>query len=291
MDYKSINEKIANGEFEIFVEAGVTDKKQKFMSLDSLVHQLKRYSSKLNQITPSKLGKLLPIVMIDGEFSIAVGMVLDDQGSLLETAKSIEESARQEIIEKFKEAEKTSISSIEDGNKIARDMLRSKISREELEERLVDVADESVVRNVIDSARDTKTIIDFKRSSQTIGGSLDIPKDVAGSQKISYQNCRIVAFTGNNDFEIEIDVESEARNPKNSILVSCDKSSTLNVLMHLAGSVSARFDCEVRAIEEIKSKKLKLMVINLPEPMQILSAVESNVSDLKKTYQSRFDFK
>jgi hypothetical protein len=60
--------------------------------------------------------------------------------------------------------------------------------------------------------------------------------------------------------------------------------------MHLAGSVSARFDCELRAIEEIKSKKLKLMVINLPEPMQILSAVESNVSDLKKIYQSGFDF-
>ena len=291
MDYKSINEKIANGEFEIFVEAGVTDKKQKFMSLDSLVHQLKRYSSKLNQITPSKLGKLLPIVMIDGEFSIAVGMVLDDQGSLLETAKSIEESARQEIIEKFKEAEKISISSIKEGNRIAKDMLKSKISREELEERLVDVADESVVRSVIDSARDTKTMIDFKSSSQTIGGSLDIPKDVAGSQKISYQNCRIVAFAGNNDFDIEIDVESETNNPKNSIRVSCDKSSSFNVLMHLAGSVSARFDCEVRAIEEIKSKKSKLMVINLPEPMQILSAVESNVSDLKKTYQSRFDFK
>ena len=290
MDNKSITEKIANGEFEIFVEAGVTDKKQKFMTLDSLIVQFKRYSSKLNQITPSKLGTLLPIVMIDGRFSIALGMVLDDQGSLLETANSIEESARQEIIDKFKEAEKTSISSIKEGNRIAKDMLKSKISREELGERLEGVADESVVRSVIDSARDTKTIIDFKRSSQTIGGSLDIPKDVAGSQKIRYQNCRIIAFAGNNDFDIEIDVESETRNPKNSIRVSCDKSSPLNVLIHLAGSVSTRFDCEVRVIEEIKSKKLKLMVINLPDPMQILSAVETNVSALKKTYQSGFDF-
>lgn len=290
MDYKSINEKIADGEFEIFVETGVTNKKQKFMTLESLIIQFKRYSRKLEQITPSKLGKLLPIVMIDGEFSIALGMVLDDQGSLLDTADSIEESARQEIIEKFKEAEKTSISSIKDGNKIARDMLKSKISREELEERLVDVADESVARSAIDSARDAKTNLDFKHSSQTIGGSLDIPKDVAGSQKISYQNCRIAAFAGNNDFDIEIDVESETKNPKNSIRVSCDKSSSLNELMHLAGSVSARFDCEVRAIQEIKSKKLKLMVINLPDPMQIVSVAELNVSDLKKRYQAGFDF-
>ena len=290
MHNKSILEKIANGEFEIFVEAGVTNKNQKFMTLDSLIIQLRRYSRKLNHITPSKLGKLLPIVMIDGKFSIAAGMVLEDQGSLLESAKSIEESARQEIIEKFKEAEKTSIASIKEGNRIAKDMLKSKILREDLAEMLMDVTDERVVRNVIDLARDSKTVIDFKNSSQTIGNSLDIPKDVAGSQKISYQNCRIVAFAGNNDFDIEIDTESETKNPKKSIRVSCDKSSSLNVLMHLAGSVSARFDCEVRAIEEIKSKKLKLIVINLPEPMQILAAVESNVSDLKKTYQSGFDF-
>lgn len=290
MDNKSISEKIANGEFEIFVEAGVTNKKQKFLSLESLIIQFKRYSSKLNQITPSKLGKLLPIVMIDGEFSIALGMILSDQGSLLETANGIEESARLEIIQKFKEAEKTSISSIKDGNKIAKDMLRSKISSEELEERLVDVADESVVRNVIDLARDAKTVVDFKQSSQTIGGSLDIAKDVVGSQKISYQNCRIVAIYGNSEFDIVIDGENEIVKPQNSIRVSCDKFSQLNVFMLLAGSVSARFDCEVRAIEEIKSKKLKLMVINLPDPMQILSKVESNVTDLKKICQSGFDF-
>lgn len=290
MHNKSITEKIENGEFEILVETGVTNKKQKVMALESLIIQFKRYSRKLEQITPTKLGKLLPIVMIDGEFSIAVGMVLDDQGSLLDTANSIEESARQEIIDKFKEAEKTSISSIKDGNKIARDMLKSKISLEELEVRLVGVADESVVRSAIDSARDAKTNLDFKHCSQTIGGSLDIPKDVAGSQKISFQNCRIAAFAGNNDFDIEIDVESETKNPKNSIRVSCDKSSSLNELMHLAGSVSARFDCEVRAIQEIKSKKLKLMVINLPDPMQIVSVAELNVSDLKKRCQAGFDF-
>lgn len=294
MDNKSISEKIANGEFEIFVEAGVTNKKQKFLSLESLIIQFKRYSSKLNQITPSKLGKLLPIIMIDGEFSIALGLVLSDQGSLLETANGIEESARLEIIQKFKEAEKTSISSIKDGNKIAKDMLRSKISSEELEERLVDVADESVVRNVIDLARDAKTVVDFKQSSQTIGGSLDIAKDVVSSQKYCYSNCRIVAFAGNDDFDIEIDNDSEIWNTQNStknlIRVSCDQLSPLNVLLRLAGSVSARFDCEVRFIEEIKSKKLKLIVINLPDPMQILSKVESNVSELKKTYQSGFDF-
>lgn len=290
MDNKTINEKIADGEFEIFAEAGVTNKKQKFLSLESLIHELKRYRSKLDRLTPQKLGKLLPIVTVDGEFTIALGMVLSDQGSLLEPANNIVEGARLEIIEKFKEAEKTAISSIKAGNKIAKDMLKSKVSIEDLEQKLADVPDEDVVRNVIDLARDTRTVVDYKKSSQTIGGSLDIAKDVAGSQKISYQNCRIVAFAGNYDFDIEIDDESETKNPKNSIRVSCDKSSSFNVLMHLAGSVSARFDCEVRAIEEIKSKKLKLMVINLPEPMQILSAVESNVSDLKKTYQSGLDF-
>lgn len=294
MDNKSISEKIANGEFEIFVEAGVTNKKQKFLSLESLIIQFKRYSSKLNQITPSKLGKLLPIIMIDGEFSIALGMVLSDQGSLLETANGIEESARLEIIQKFKEAEKTSILSIKDGNKIAKDMLRSKISREELEERLADVTDESVVRNVIDLARDTKTVVDFKQSSQTVGGSLDIAKDVVGSQKISYHNCKIVAFAGHGDFDIEIDTEKEVgdiqNRIKNLIRVSCDNLTQLNVLMLLAGSVGARFDCEVRAIEEIKSKKIQLMVINIPDPMQILTAVETNVSDLKKIYQAGFDF-
>lgn len=290
MDNKSINEKIANGEFEIFVEAGVTNKKQKFLSLESLVHQLKRYSIKLDKLTPQKLGKLLPIVMIDGELSIALGMVLSEQGNLLEPANNIEESVRLESIQKFKEAEKTSISSIKEGNKIAKDMLKSKIFREDLEQKLVDVADENVVRNVIDLARDAKIIVDFKQSSQAIGGSLDIPKNVASSQKISFLNCRIVAFSGISDFDIEIDVESKAGNPQNLIRVSCDKFSPINVLMHLAGSVSARFDCEMRAIEEIKSKKLKLMVVNLPDPIQILSAVESNVSALKKEYQSGFNF-
>lgn len=290
MDNKSINEKIANGEFEIFVEGGVTNKKQKFLSLDSLVHQLKRYSSKLDQLTPQKLGKLLPIVMIDGEFSIALGMVLSEQGNLLEPANNIEESARLEIIQKFKEAEKTVISSIKEGNGIAKDMLKYKISLEDLQAKLADVPDENVVRNVIDLARDAKTVVDFKQSSQTIGGSLDIAKDVVGSQKISYQNCRIVAIYGNSEFDIVIDGENEIVKPQNSIRVSCDKFSQLNVFMLLAGSVSARFDCEVRAIEEIKSKKLKLMVINLPDPMQILSKVESNVTDLKKICQSGFDF-
>ena len=290
MDNKSINEKIANGEFEIFVEAGVTNKKQKFLSLESLVHQLKRYSIKLDKLTPQKLGKLLPIVMIDGELSIALGMVLSEQGNLQEPANNIEESVRLESIQKFKEAEKTSISSIKEGNKIAKDMLKSKIFREDLEQKLVDVADENVVRNVIDLARDAKIIVDFKQSSQAIGGSLDIPKNVASSQKISFLNCRIVAFSGISDFDIEIDVENKAGNPQNLIRVSCDKFSSINVLMHLAGSVSARFDCEMRAIEEIKSKKLKLMVVNLPDPIQILSAVESNVSALKKEYQSGFNF-
>lgn len=290
MDNKSINEKIANGEFEIFVEAGVTNKKQKFLSLESLVHQLKRYSIKLDKLTPQKLGKLLPIVLIDGELSIALGMVLSEQGNLLEPANNIEESVRLESIQKFKEAEKTSISSIKEGNKIAKDMLKSKIFREDLEQKLVDVADENVVRNVIDLARDAKIIVDFKQSSQAIGGSLDIPKNVASSQKISFLNCRIVAFSGISDFDIEIDVENKAGNPQNLIRVSCDKFSSINVLMHLAGSVSARFDCEMRAIEEIKSKKLKLMVVNLPDPIQILSAVESNVSALKKEYQSGFNF-
>ena len=290
MDNKSINEKIEKGEFEIFVEAGVTNKKQKFLSLESLVHQLKRYSIKLDKLTPQKLGKLLPIVMIDGELSIALGMVLSEQGNLLEPANNIEESVRLESIQKFKEAEKTSISAIKEGNKIAKDMLKSKIFREDLEEKLVNVADENVVRNVIDLARDTKIIVDFKQSSQAIGGSLDIPKNVASSQKISFLNCRIVAFSGNSDFDIEIDVEDGAGNPQNLIRVSCDKFSQINVLMHLAGSVYARFDCEIRAIEEIRSKKLKLMVVNVPDPIQILTAVESNVSALKKEYQSGFNF-
>lgn len=288
MDKKSINEKIESGEFEIFIEAGVTNKKQKFISLQSLLEQLKRYNSKLAQLTPQKLGKLLPIVMVDGEFSICIGMVLSEQGNLLEPANNIVESARLEIIQKFKEAEKTTIASIQEGNKIAKEMLKSKISRENLEERLLNVADENVVRNVIDLARDAKTVVDFKQSSQVIGGSLDIPKDVAGSQKISYQNCKIVAYAGNSDFDIVVDVETG--NPQNLIRVTCDKLSPLNVLMHLAGSVSARFDCELRAFEEIKSKKLKLMVINIPDPMQILSKVESNLSDLKKKYESGFDF-
>lgn len=290
MHNKSISEKIANGEFEIFVETGVTNKKQKFLSLESLIHELKRYRSKLDRLTPQKLGKLLPIVTVDGEFTIALGMVLSDQGSLLEPANNIVEGARLEIIEKFKEAEKTAISSIKAGNKIAKDMLKSKVSIEDLEQKLADVPDEDVVRNVIDLARDTRTVVDYKKSSQTIGGSLDIAKDVAGSQKISFQNCIIVAIHGNGDFDIVINVENENVNPHNSIRVRCDKFSQLNVFMLLAGSVSAKFDCEVRAIEEIKSKKLKLMVINLTDPMQILSKVESNLTDLKKICQTGFEF-
>ena len=46
----------------------------------------------------------------------------------------------------------------------------------------------------------------------------------------------------------------------------------------------------MRVIEEIKNRKLKLMVINLPDPMQILASVESNLTELKKTIQIGFDF-
>ena len=294
MDKKSINEKIAKGEFEIFVEAEVTSNSQKFMTLDSLVVILKRYITILDKITPERLGNLIPIVMTDGHFSIAIGLVLEDQGSLIEESGNLEESARREILEKFKVAEKASIASIKEGNKIAKEMLKSTISREQLEGKLMLVEDESVARNVIDLARYTKMTLDFKHASQTVGGSLEIAKDVVGTQKFSYRNCKIVSFIGNGDFDIEADnygdycIPQDSR--KNLIRVNCDPYSKLNLLMHLAGSVSARFDCDVRVIEEIKNRKLKLMVINLPDPMQILSSVESNLTELKKTIQIGFDF-
>lgn len=294
MGNETISEKIAKGEFEIFVEVEVTNKSQKFMTLYSLIVLLKKYNIILDKITPEKLGKLIPIVMMDGHFSIAIGRVLEDQGSLIEESGSLEESARMEVIEKFKVAEKAAIASIKEGNKIAKEMLKSTVSREELQERLSQVDDESVVRNVIDLARYTKTTIDFNRTSQTFGGNLEIPKDVVGSQKISFRNCKVVSFAGNDDFIIETDNTGDFSNPqdsrKNLTRVSCEPFSQLSMLMHLAGSVSARFDCDVRPIEEIKSKKLKLIVIKLPDPMQILSSVELNVCELKKTLQLGFDF-
>ena len=294
MGNETVSEKIAKGEFEIFVEAEVTSNSQKFMTLDSLVVILKRYITILDKITPERLGKLIPIVMTDGHFSIAIGLVLEDQGSLMEEPGNLEESARREILEKFKVAEKASIASIKEGNKIAKEMLKSTVSREQLEEKLMLVEDESVARNVIDLARYTKITLDFKNASQAVGGNMEIAKDVVGKEKFSYRNCKIVSFIGNGDFDIEADNSGDYCIPqdsrKNLIRVSFDPYSQLSLLMHLAGSVSARFDCDVRVIEEIKNRKLKLMVINLPDPMQILSSVESNLTELKKTIQIGFDF-
>lgn len=294
MNNDSINEKIAKGDFEIFVETGVTNKKQKFLSLDSLIIQSRQYKNKLDKLTPPRLGKLLPIVIINGELSIGLGMVLSDQGSLQDAVNDIEESARLEIIQKFNEAEKGSIASIKEGNRIAKDMLKSNISREQLGERLAAVNDMQEVRNVIDLARQTKTIVDFKHSSQIIGGSLDISKVVFANDNISLCNCKVIAIVENGEFEVEttdyIKIYERQDARKNLLRLTCDSSSPLNFLLHLSKSVSARFDCKVRVAEDVKSGKLKLIVTNLPDPMQILSTVESNLSKLKIELQLGFDF-
>lgn len=254
----------------------------------------KQYKRKLDQLIPSKLGKLLPIVMANGEFSIALGMLVDDQGSLQENQSGVMESAREEINQKFKEAEKISISSIKEGNKISKEMLRSNISRDDLTEMLTEVPDERVVRNVIDLARHPKTIVDFKHSSQTIGGSLELAKDVVANGKVRLNNCKVVGVFGYGEFDVDTEdiykIRERQDTRKNIVRVTCDPSSPLSFFMHLAGGVPARFDFEVRVTEEIKSKKLKFVVTKLVDPMQVLSAVDTNFTDLKKTLQSGFDF-
>lgn len=290
----STNEKVANGDFEIFVEAEVVHKKQKFISLDSLINLQMQYKRKLDQLIPTKLGKLLPVVMLEGGISIALGLVLSEQGSLQESQSGVMESAREEVNQKFKEAEKISLASIKAGNKIAKEMLRNNMTREDLEVRLTEVEDERVIRNVIDAARYPKTTVDFKHSSQNIGGCLEIARDVVANGKIRLNNCKVVGVIGSGEFDVETEdinkIYERQDTRKNLVRVTSDPSSPLSFFMHLAGGVSTRFDFEIRVTEEIKSKKLKFIVTKLVDPMQVLSAVETNITYLKKTLQLGFDF-
>lgn len=294
MNSISINEKVANGEFEFFAEAEVVHIKQKFITLQSLLNLQMQFKNKLNRLIPTKLGQLVPIVILEGGISIALAMVFSNQDSFVEDGSGHTGSPDEEVKQKLKEAEKISNASIKEGSKIAREMLKKNFSREDLKELLSNVPDERVVRNVIDAARQNKVIVDFKGGSQVIGGGLDIPAEVVGKELVRLNNCRVVGVIGNGEFDVETDdvkkLFDRQDSRRNIVRVSTDLSSPLGFFLHMAGWSSVKFDFEVRVTEEIKSKKLKFLVMKLIDPSQILSLVESNITDIKKSLQFDLNF-
>lgn len=278
-------------EYLIFAETSVTKVEQKTFPLDYLVDELKKYSRILENLTPSELGVLLPIVLTESEFSIALALHCNTiQGSLL-YGNGIEESARKALIEKIKAAEEKSVSSIKAGNKIARKLKDKKLSLEDLHTELEDVSDEDITRHVINLGRYPTTAIDFTNSSENVGGNFKIPSHLNSAQKIKFSNCIVKESLGGGEFEIytpdSYKTNDNSMIKKKMIRVHCEKASVNFVLIQLAHLFQFTFEFEASIEEQIRDKKKKIMITKIDSD-KILSETESHLSEIKENLSFEF---
>lgn len=280
----------SNMEYIIFSETGVTKIDQKIFPLDYLHQELKKYSQILDHLTPNELGVLTPLVLTSSEFSIAIGLQPTNQGSLLDRG-GIEESARNELIDKIKDAEAKSITSIKSGNKIARKLTKRNMNVEELNEELKVGTDENITRQAIHYSRLQNMNIDFPRTSQKIGGNLKIPTHLNSSQKMKFSQCIVNQSIGGGEFEISTPdfnkVNDSSMIRKRAIRVFCDTTSLNFTLIQLAYLFHASFEFEAVITEQIKDKKRILLVTKI-ESDNIIDNAEQNISELKENLSFNF---
>lgn len=277
-------------EFIIFAETAVTKVDQKLFPLEYLVSELKRYSRVLESFTPVELGLLSPIVLTSSEFSIALGLKPGPQGSLLEGC-GVEESARREIVARIKEAEAKSIASINSGKSIAKKLSAKNMSIEELDEELKDAKVEKITRRTIDLSRGPTIVVDFKSKSLKIGGQLKIPTHLNSEKRINFTQCLVKKNLGGGEFEIatadfhKINDNSMIKN--GSIRVLCDETSINYLLLQLAQLFNSCFEFEALLSEQIKNKKINLIITKI-ESDQIILDSEQNINHIKENLS--FDF-
>lgn len=279
-----------NKDYMIFSETGVTKIDQKIFPLDYLYQELKRCSQILDNLAPSNLGILVPLVITNSEFSVAIGLKPNNQGSILDVG-GIEESARKELIEKIKEAEAKSIQSIKSGNKIARKLTNKNMNIEELSQELENGTDENITRKAIHYGRLQNMNIDFPRASQKVGGNLKIPTHLNSSQKLKFTQCVVNENIGGGEFEIYTPdlykVNDSSMIKKRALKVFCDTTSLNFTLMQLAYLFHASFEFDAVITEQIKDKKRILLVTKI-ESESIIKNAEQNISELKENLSFNF---
>lgn len=281
----------SENEYLVFVETAVTKIEQRVFPLDYLVDELKKYSRILENLTPDALGIPLPVVIAEGEFSIALALQSNTtQGSLL-YGSGIEESARKALIEKIKAAEEKSVSSIRSGNKIARKLKDKKLSSEELDTELDEVSDEDITRKAINLARFPITVIDFENSSESVGGNLKIPSHLNSAQKIIFSDCVVRENLGDGEFVIYTPDAYKTKDSslikKKMIRVQCEKASINFVLVQLAHLFQSTFEFEATIQEQIRDKKKKIIITKI-DADKILSETESHISEIKENLSFEF---
>lgn len=272
-------------EFEIFAETALTKRFPKQFPLQDLIDELKKSARMLEKFIPNQLGVPIPIVMCEGDLSIALALPIKVQGSLL-GGSGIGESARQEVLEQLKIAEKISASSINVGKKIAQKLEQKNMSMEEFAEEVRNAPDEMVARATVDQERKAPMRIDFRDSSQTVGNNRKGPDHVVSERKIKYTQC--VAKQNFGDGEFELDTPDYLKTNDNSLAknnlfnVYCDHTSPDNIkLIGLAHIFKASFGCDAVIQERLATKKRKIRVMRV-ESVEILEVSQANLDILKE---------
>lgn len=278
-------------EYIIFIETAVTEVSQKIFPLEELMKHLNKYRRILENLTPSKLGILMPLVIQnESGFSIALALKPASQGSLL-TGNGIEESARKEQVEKIQAAEKIALSSIQSGKRLARKLSEQKVSEEEFNRDMQDVEDEKIAREAMHLERMPPSLFDYPGKSVSFEGNRKNPTHVFSDKKVTYNHCVVRKSLGNGVFQIYTPDALQAINKmvgKNGLIeVSCEEDSSNDTLIQLTHLLKAIFEFDALLSDEIRTGKKALRIAQINNE-KITSQIDAQWTDFKENLSLGF---
>lgn len=278
-------------EYIIFIETAVTEVSQKIFPLEELMKHLNKYRRILENLTPSKLGILMPLVIQnESGFSIALALKPASQGSLL-TGNGIEESARKEQVEKIQAAEKIALSSIQSGKRLARKLSEQKVSEEEFNRDMQDVEDEKIAREAMHLERMPPSLFDYPGKSVSFEGNRKNPTHVFSDKKVTYNQCVVRKNLGNGVFQIYTPDALQALDKmvaKNGFIeVSCEEGSSNDTLIQLTHLLKAIFEFDALLSDEIRTGKKALRIAQIDNE-KITSEIDAQWTDFKENLSLGF---
>lgn len=278
-------------EYIIFIETAVTEVSQKIFPLEELMKHLNKYRRILENLTPSKLGILMPLVIQnESGFSIALALKPASQGSLL-TGNGIEESARKEQVEKIQAAEKIALSSIQSGKRLARKLSEQIVSEEEFNRDMQDVEDEKIAREAMHLERMPPSLFDYPGKSVSFEGNRKNPTHVFSDKKVTYNHCVVRKSFGNGVFQIYTPDALQAINKmvgKNGLIeVSCEEDSSNDTLIQLTHLLKAIFEFDALLSDEIRTGKKALRIAQINNE-KITSQIDAQWTDFKENLSLGF---
>lgn len=280
-----------NSEYVIFNETAVTEISKNIFPLEDLIKYLNKYRRILENLSPNKLGVLIPLVIpTPSGFSIALALKPSTQGSIL-NGNGIKESARNELVEKIKTAEKIAFSSIQSGKQIARKLSEKQVSKEEFDLEMQNVDDEKITREAIHLERMPPLVIDFQNTSVTVGANRKNPTHVFSSKKVKYKECFVKKSLGKGVFQIHTPDALSATDKmvsKNGLIeVSCDEHSANDTLIQLTHLLNVVFDFEGLVSDQIRTRKKFLRIAHI-DHQKITSEIEFQWTSFKENLSLDF---